>query len=409
MSKRKSDNELLEEEKKEPMGQPVAAPAVEEPELPVGHPTKIYTGSLRRPKNKAYWLLSMHKKGEKARTFTFADSTYGGSSDAAFAQGRLEQIRQSDLLGLTTDVHPCFTTGFTTQHKQQVGSLMDGDGHIMVRKEGIVLVGFTQSHASNVTPPALIQWLVNFYGGCCNCEERAEDSDPKNVRHAWRWVIQNKNAQVLLRHMRDHGTLKRDQASWTYDLVCRMKFGKARHKIPMAERLALRVKLHEAKKHYADVIIPDERLTIPYISSLFDAEGCITMEEGGPRISITQTSCPALLHALVRVLKGGAVGKDKRQYRLNGVEAVLAFCTAILPFSIGKAPQIRAVLDAIDILPKPGYQPPLPPEVHHKRRKLQQQLSALKKDRTISDDELDANTTAQRMLPKARHTVESAP
>ena len=279
-------------------------------------------------------------EGQKRLPSRFFNVDQFGSQAKAKEAAEQYRRQRSDALGRTVFHHLCFTKVFEPLRQQIVAGCYDGDGCIRVTSDGKrIEVIFSQSGPSMDVPPTIIQLFRETYGGTAYLNKNPE----LHHRPAWALKIDNRAAQILLEHISAHGIVKKPQADLVLPTVRKMI--PLRH-TPKDERVTpeLAKALKVMKKQYATVHIDPNRLTVPHMAGLFEAEGCVAVyEASGLSVQIAQKQCVPLLYAIRDRLQAGSVDVDYGYITLYS-SAAFAFLKSIAPFLVGKKAQVHLVL-----------------------------------------------------------------
>lgn len=318
-----------------------------------------YAGGVKRSVYDG-WAAVIRRKSYSVNK-TFAAKSFGGCSRTALAAAETFRRMQSNRAGLTEymvrDVPETLSSSMTTAilHSphtvaEYAAGFVDGDGCIVVYDYNIsVVVGV--SSGSDASPPSVLTFLQSHYGGTI----RLARGQKGNHRPTWYYGVFGGAAVPLLHSVATYGIIKREQAAIALPLAEAMirtsdhprcntdDMTRRKEAVPLIAGLKEPVA-------YATVTIDPTRLTWPYLSGLFDAEGCIIIYRGTVQLSIAQSSCPRLLTAIRAKLHCGTA--NLRQFQLYGADT-LAVLQQIQPFSTVKLSQITAVLDSREALPNP--------------------------------------------------------
>jgi len=259
-----------------------------------------------------------------------------GTEEAAFEAAKSYRRETSDKLGLTT-VRPSMESfwervtncGFLhteNQSNQYFAGFLDGDGCISMSKEYLICVGVSQSCDSQI--PLVIEYLQYRYGGCLSSTKR-------NARTAHIIRVSGLSSVPILTNMATNSILKTGQAEIA--LHC---FGGEVSKEDIYNQLA-NCKLLESyqrvnAREYTD------RLTLPYIAGIFDAEGCITFD-GSIRVKLAQRSSPSLL-GMIHEFFGGRGSVENNDYIVWHAADAASVLELIEPYLVYKRDQAICAL-----------------------------------------------------------------
>lgn len=242
---------------------------------------------------------------------------------------------------------PFRLAGMAPSTKDMIAGFFDGDGHVAIKKQTKksrlgVRVCIAQSYNSG-EPPELV-WLQSIFGGLLRNLAPATD----RVRARWSLEINNRmELLVLLECVSQHGIVKQAQAEIALAML--------REEFDDGDSFAA-IKL--ARACTDEIVIDSDRLTVPYLTGLFAAEGSIGMPYGSPVLEIAQTCCPQLL-AAIKAKHGGLC--NRRHWKIGMDSGVYAFASAIRSHLVGqKKPQVDLACKFIEEKTARGWLAPWP-------------------------------------------------
>jgi hypothetical protein len=191
-----------------------------------------------------------------------------------------------------------------------ISGFIDGDGCIFIRK---IKDGYQSGITLAQSRTNILQILRYHFGGSittsanrnCNITDKIIEKgylDKHNVRNDYNLIIRSNEYSIILQYIKHHIIIKQKQIDALYE------FSKIVH-IPHTnvEKEEL-YKVCLKKKEIFDYDF--SRLNIEYIQGLFDAEGCIYIDNtkySRYKISIAQKNHPEILHKIQEFLGYGKV------------------------------------------------------------------------------------------------------
>lgn len=217
--------------------------------------------------------------------------------------------------------------------KQYIAGIIDGDGCIKLlpskgRNHPQPQIWISQSYDAG-EPPELV-YLKSRCGGTIQHRRPAVGK----IRRTWfLQVVVKTHVETLLRIVADHGIIKRPQAIAALHYM--------HHGDETLNRTA-RV-LQAAKKRYAEVDIDPARVTEPYITGLFVADGYMGMARDALRAAIIKRSCPGILIAIQAKLGYGHINQGQLKFGCNQVARLAQILLQFMQ-SCQKQPQVQLAL-----------------------------------------------------------------
>lgn len=241
--------------------------------------------------------------------------------------------------------------------KAYLSGFFDGDGSISIEKlkeTGYTLrIKFCQSNENLIKKIQRVYPFMHYDGGLRN--------NRQNNRCEYQLRAAGKQIEPLVDDLLKYSILKYEQL-----LEAKKFFKLINVKDKNDEKHVIYNKLKELKKQ--SYIKPYERLSIPYISGFFDAEGSIGIYSSSLRVKITQKSDIIILQKIAERYEN----KNKiDNYAISFYgKNSLQFLTDINSYCIYKKSQILAAIDYIDTLNQSEDD-----EVINKRKKCQEIIS----------------------------------
>lgn len=264
--------------------------------------------------------VSLRNKGKLINTKFFSISEYENPKEVAEEYRR----EQSTLQGLTLR-----KTQVPRRAMEYIAGVIDGDGCFPASRRGFN-VGIYQSQDTGT--PDMLLFVQKWYGGSIKSARR-DALAKRRTEHNLR--IHGPRCVWLIRDYIANGILKKNQA----ENCLRMLSVKKLARTEMIGKITSAKRMEEYQKLKFD--IGDQRFTWAYIAGLFDAEGCVRYEDT-PRMTIAQLSNKSILECIKNKIGGKGTLTDG-MLRLYGDDAI-KLIRSILPYSIGKACQMKFVL-----------------------------------------------------------------
>jgi hypothetical protein len=217
--------------------------------------------------------------------------------------------------------------GIPESVRQWFAGFFDGDGSCGLTQKSIVFLTLCQS-CDNGIPPSLLL-IQRYYGGSI-IQKRPHDK--WRTMHALCWYSVRDIESVLF-DIEKYSIVKRTKAKLLLEFISSNKGH------PDPTTIAY-FKSHV--KNYKDVIVDKEKITLPYLSGVVDADGHVALDENGScRLEITKNSCPPLIYAIKEKY---SINLATKSLVIHGKKA-LDIISDIDPFSVQKKDQITALLD----------------------------------------------------------------
>lgn len=221
--------------------------------------------------------------------------------------------------------------------KQYLSGFFDGDGSITVEKlkesSYTLRIKFCQSNENWIQQIQKVYPFMHYDGGLRN--------NRQNNRCEYQLRAAGKQIEPLVNDLLKYSILKYEQL-----LEAKKFFQYINVKNTGEEKEKIYKKLKELKKE--SKLKPYERLSIPYIAGLFDAEGSIGIYSNSLRVKITQKSDIYILQKIAD-LYNNKNKIDNFSISFYG-ENSLQFLNDIKKHCIYKTPQISAAIDYINTL-----------------------------------------------------------
>jgi len=218
----------------------------------------------------------------------------------------------------------------TNAEKQIIAGFFDGDGSFDIQTNGAFRLKISQSQEHGV--PEIFNLFAKYFpnGNISNPEAKRKQTH----RFSYNWVCCGQYAMKLMQIIQEYAVIKAPQAAYILRSI-------TKHKSFVNSDVYEHVPI--MKTQYATVNVDVQKITIPYISGLFMAEGCVRVAgKTGVDLKISQTGCPNLLKNINDVL--GNCGTMKTSRRQNGVtgydlrflgEAAVTLINKMLPYLLG--------------------------------------------------------------------------
>jgi hypothetical protein len=223
-----------------------------------------------------------------------------------------------------------------TEHfKQYLSGFFDGDGSIGLEKQGTsgytLRIKFSQSNEDFINTIQRIYPYLKKYG----------DVRDSNSRTEYQLRAAGSQIEPLIDDLLPYSILKYEQL-----LEAKKYFQLIKVQNKKTEKEEIYNKLKSLKKH--STLKPYERLTIPYIAGLFDAEGCVKLYENDLTIGISQKSDTIILQKIAEMYNNtNAISNYSVRFYSSNCKQLLE---DILPYTIYKTSQIKPALEFIKTL-----------------------------------------------------------
>lgn len=283
----------------------------------------VYAGSVTWHKNR-YWNVRLTKNRQIISNKAFAKSFYG---DDGIKIAEAHRMTESDLHGLTIRrKHP------PQRVKEYIAGFIDGDGCFGVeQKTGQSRVSVYQSQEAGI--PKVLLFIQSWYGGSIIKPRRRAAtrrlSHSLEIRGPW--------AVWLMRDFLEVGILKREQAAE----ILRMRAMSRGERSSTAKDIQRSKKL--TTKQSVQLTPTDQRLTWPYITGLFDAEGCVEFR-GSPYICISQLSNFSILECIRHKIGEGHATVYKHGVLRVSAQQSIQLTRRMILYSITKQDQLNHLL-----------------------------------------------------------------
>jgi hypothetical protein len=236
---------------------------------------------------------------------------------------------------------------YNPPHPSYIAGFIDGDGCIFIRK---ITDGYQSGISITQSRTNILQIVRYHFGGSITSSANRNDktinlmSDDTNkyyhkhnVRNQYNLLIRNNEYQVLVDYLQNSFIIKENQYQYLYEFN---KLANLSNKYEEKEELYLKCSNFNKKCELDEVYLT--RLNIEYIAGLFDAEGCIFIENNlkKTKISITQKNHPKILHEIVKFLGFGKIYDYQLIIYKKG--DCLKFIQLIIPHLIVKYNQANA-------------------------------------------------------------------
>jgi len=284
---------------------------------------EVYHGKIHNDQNRNRYRVGFLKPDGKYQHKYFNYHAYGGVEQTH--QVALEYKRQqSDIRGLTERY---YETTLPASTKQFYSSAFDGDGSVQVTNRGQITVSLSQS--SGCGQPQIIRDVAEDYNGrfTQQTDKRRPDGRP-----SYNAVISDSKVIPLLYDLAQNCVLHEESATVCFESVITFD------QVTVPE-LYEYVKRRHTMAFYNNVVIKQERVTVPYIAGLFDTEGNVQPNDDcyHIRVRFTQKKSVALLEAVNHTLgnkgkicyKNGSRPVDSLRFKN---EAAIEVLKKMLPY-----------------------------------------------------------------------------
>jgi hypothetical protein len=238
---------------------------------------------------------------------------------------------------------------FNPPHPSYIAGLIDGDGTIFIRK---IKDGYQPGFTISQCRTNVLQIIRYHFGGSITSSKNRNDKTENlmntntnnihkyNIRNQFNLIIRYNEYELLLNYLQNSFIIKENQYSNLYE------FNKIAN---LPNKINEKDKLHDNCSKLNNKCSIDEiylkRLNIEYISGLFDAEGCLFINNNNLNkfyISISQKNHPIILHEIVKFLGYGKVSTKELKFKIYKKSDCLKFILLIKNHLIVKYNQANA-------------------------------------------------------------------
>ncbi len=231
-------------------------------------------------------------------------------------------------------------------HPSYIAGFIDGDGSIFIRK---ITDGYQSGFTITQCRTNILQIIRYHFGGSITTSSNRNDKTinlmdetneyyhKHNIRNQYNLLIRNNEYQMLLDYLQDSFIIKENQYQ------CLRQFNKLanlQNQNEEKENLYLKCSEHNKKCNLHERYLI--RLNIQYIAGLFDAEGCIYIQNNkfSLCVSIAQKNHPKILYEIVKFLGFGKV--ETYEFKIYKRSDCLQFIQLVKPYLIVKYNQAEA-------------------------------------------------------------------
>ena len=198
-------------------------------------------------------------------------------------------------------------------HPSYISGFIDGDGCIFIRK---IIDGYQSGFTISQCRTNILQIIRYHFGGSITSsanrndktinlmDEENEYYHKHNIRNQYNLLIRNNEYQILLDYLKNSFIIKENQYQNLYEFN---KLANLQNKNDEKKQIYLMCSDLNKKCYLNETYL--SRLNIEYIAGLFDAEGCIFIENTLKKIKIliAQKNHPKILYEIVKFLNFGKV------------------------------------------------------------------------------------------------------
>lgn len=235
---------------------------------------------------------------------------------------------------------------YNPPHPSYIAGFIDGDGSIFIRK---ITDGYQSGFSITQCRTNILQIIRYHFGGSITSSANRNDKTINlmddnneyyhkyNIRNQYNLLIRNNEYQLLLDYLQNSFIIKENQYQYLYEFN---KLANLPNKYEEKENLYLKCSSLNKSCELDEIYLT--RLNIEYIAGLFDAEGCIFIENNlkKTKITIAQKNHPKILHEISKFLGFGKIyGYQLIIYKKDDC---LKFIQLIIPHLIVKFNQANA-------------------------------------------------------------------
>jgi hypothetical protein len=230
-------------------------------------------------------------------------------------------------------------------HSSYIAGFIDGDGCIFIRK---ILDGYQSGFSITQCRTNILQIIRYHFGGSIttsfnrnnkitNLMNEKNEYYKYNIRNQYNLLIRHNEYQILLEYLQNSFIIKENQYQNLYEFN---KVANLPNKYETKEELYLKCSSLNKNCNLDEIYLT--RLNIQYISGLFDAEGCIYINNNTFSfcISISQKNHLKILQSIQKFLRFGKV--CKYTYEIYKKTDCLKFIHLVKNYLIVKYNQVVA-------------------------------------------------------------------
>lgn len=302
---------------------------------------KTYPGQIKERDERRIRLIV--KKGSVKmidKTFSFKKC---GSKEKAWEKAEEYWKSECDRLGLTKIQKVKI---ISPERMQYFAGAMDGDGCISFEKAGNMDTSIKQSSFDDDVPLLIQEFQNAFSGGCLHGPIFTESKVGVAHRPQYSYTLSGKKGKRLLEIMAKYSIIKAPQAVMALKAIedCVSHEDNSFLRIPKQNHKMYYDFFINAHLNYQEVPIDSSRITYGWLAGMFDAEGCIIYSEHQPLMTIAQSGCIPVLHAIQKKLGIGYV--NIKDFRIAGTR-MLDVLSRIYPLLTQKKTQVTLVIETI--------------------------------------------------------------
>ena len=202
-------------------------------------------------------------------------------------------------------------------HPSYIAGFIDGDGCIFIRK---IIDGYQSGFTITQCRTNILQIIRYHFGGIITSSVNRNDKSinimndeyyhKHNIRNQYNLLIRNNEYQILLDYLKNSFIIKENQYQNIYEFN---KLANLQNKNDEKKQIYLMCSELNKKCILNEIYLT--RINTEYIAGLFDAEGCIYINNQKYSkfyVSIAQKNHPLILHEFVRYLGFGIIDCENK-------------------------------------------------------------------------------------------------
>lgn len=240
--------------------------------------------------------------------------------------------------------------------KQYFAAVVDGDGSVQFKKDGVLTITVTQSSCDK-NPPNMLMRFKECFDGSIQGPRHIQGKYKMN-KPVYTFYLGGRQCQPLLEIVAKYGIIKKPQAQMALECIKQSKNRLSSHLLTLSKNdkkfFYNYFDVAKSNESYAAVEIEKERITDAWIAGFFDAEGYVGHQISDKknnhciRMSFAQGSCVPILHAINEKFENiGYVTKHELEFRGQNILKVIS---RIEKYLIEKKEQVALVKNHLQVI-----------------------------------------------------------
>jgi hypothetical protein len=235
---------------------------------------------------------------------------------------------------------------FSPPHPSYIAGFIDGDGSIFIRK---IVDGYQSGFSLSQSRTNILQIIRYHFGGSITSSTNRNNKKNDimnlnneyyfkyNIRNQYNLLIRNNEYQIIVEYLQNSFIIKEEQYKCLFEFN---KIANLPNKLKEKEELFLKCSSLNKTCNLSETYL--SRLSIEYISGLFDAEGClfISSKLNKSYLSISQKNHPEILDEIQKYIGFGKI--QKYRFEIYNKKDCLKFIKLIKEHLIIKFNQAKA-------------------------------------------------------------------